>query len=123
MPVTKSILIVDDDIFILDVLAKAFRFHGYKVFMAENGVVGLDIFNKEQIDIVLTDIRMPGLSGKELAIFIRKESPQTKVAVMTGGDGEIGSNLIKDGTADHFFLKPFTLSHVCKTLSSAGHAG
>ena len=123
MPVTKSILIVDDDTFILDVLAKAFRFHGYKVFTAENGTVGLDIFDKEQIDIVLTDIRMPGLSGEELATLIRKASPHTKVAIMTGGDGEIGSNLIKDGTADHLFLKPFTLYHVCKTLSSAGPVG
>lgn len=120
MPVNKTILIIDDDTSILDVLAIAFRLQGYKVFTAENGTAGLDIFDKEKIDIVLTDIRMPGLSGEELATRIRKESPHTKLAMMTGGDSEIGSNLIKTGTADHFFLKPFSLRHVCKTLSSAG---
>ncbi len=123
MPVAKSILIVDDDTFILDVLATAFRLYGHRVFTAENGNDGLGIFDKEKIDIVLTDIRMPGLSGEELATHIRRASPHTKVAVMTGGDGEIGSNLMKEGIADHFFLKPFALYHVCKTLSSAGHAG
>ena len=121
MPVTKSILIVDDDKIVLDMLAEAFRFKGYKVFTAEDGNAGLKIFDTEQIDIVLTDIRMPGLSGEALATRIRKKSPYTKVAVMTGGDGEIGSNLIKNGTADHFFQKPFALYHVYNILSSDSH--
>jgi DNA-binding response OmpR family regulator len=118
MPITKSILIVDDDNVILDVLTQAFRLQGYTVYTAKNGLDGLSTFKKEHADIVLTDIRMPGLSGDELATRIRRDSPRTKLAVMTGGDGEIGSKLFKDGTADHFFLKPFTLSHVCRTLTT-----
>ena len=117
MTVTKSILIIDDEDLILDLLTQAFSLQGYTVYTAKNGMDGLRTFKKEQADIVLTDIKMPDLSGCELITHIRKESPHTKVAVMTGGNDEIVSNLIKEGKADHFFQKPFNLSHVCKTLS------
>ena len=117
MAVTKSILIIDDEDLILNLLTQAFSLNGYKVFTAKNGIDGLRTFRKERADIVLTDIKMPDLSGYELITHIRKESPHTKVALMTGGDDEIVSDLIKEGKADHFFQKPFNLSYLCKTLS------
>jgi len=114
---SKSILIVDDDKVILDVLARGFKHHGLKVFQAENAVDGLNLFLKECPDIVLTDIRMPGdFDGAELARRIREQSPETTIAVITGGDGEIGGILLKNGIADHFFTKPCSINHICKTL-------
>jgi DNA-binding response OmpR family regulator len=114
---SKSILIVDDDKVILDVLARGFKHHGLKVFQAENAVDGLNLFLKECPDIVLTDIRMPGdFDGAELARRIREQSPGTTIAVITGGDGEIGGILLKNGIADYFFTKPCSINHICKTL-------
>lgn len=112
----QSILIVDDNDIILDLLAEGFEMVGLHVFKAENGLDGWNLFNREEIDIVLTDIRMPYLNGLELSHLIRNVSPNTTIALITGGDGEIAAKLVKDGTADYFFTKPFDLNFVCRSL-------
>jgi two-component system capsular synthesis sensor histidine kinase RcsC len=114
----RSILIVDDDEMILELLTGALKIYGFKVFTAGDGVEGLRIFDNECIDIVLTDIEMPGLNGVELAAHIQNRSPNTKIIVMTGGYEDVGNKLVEDGTADHCFLKPFSISNLCKTLTA-----
>jgi len=111
---TQSILIVDDDEMILDLLSKVFKMYGLNVFKAENGLEGWNLFKKERIDIVFTDICMPGIDGFELSKRVRNQSPDTKIAVMTGGDDDIATELLNDGTANHLFRKPFDISSVCK---------
>ena len=114
---TQSILIVDDDKMILDLLSEVFtKMYDLKVFKADNGLDGLDIFEKERIDIVLTDLCMPGIDGIELSKRIRNQSPDAKIAVMTGGDADIAKELLNDGTANFLFMKPFSVSSVCKSL-------
>ena len=116
---TQSILIVDDDKMILDLLSEVFtKMYDLKVFKADNGLDGLDIFEKERIDIVLTDLCMPGIDGIELSKRIRNQSPDTKIAVMTGGDADIAKELLNDGTVNFLFLKPFSVTSVCKSLIS-----
>ena len=112
---TLSILIVDDDELILKVLALGFEKCGLKVFKAESGYDAWNLFNNEQISLVLTDIYMPGLDGKELSRRIRNMLPLTKIALMTGGeiDEEI-KELLRVGTVDYFFLKPFNINNVCE---------
>ena len=113
---SQSILIVDDDGLIVDLLTQAFERCGLKVFKAENGLDAWNLFNSEQIDFVLTDIQMPGLNGKELSRRIRNQSPCTKIAVMTGGKIDVATELLKDRTVNYFFLKPFDLNNICKSL-------
>ena len=115
----KSILIVEDDEIILDLLAKGFEMFGLNVFKAGNGLEGWNLFNREQIDIVLTDIRMPEIDGSELSRRIRNMSPNITIAIITGGDADVAVKLVKEGTADYFFMKPFDLKHVCKSLIAA----
>jgi len=113
----QSILIVDDDKMILDLLFEVFtKMYDLKVFKAENGLDGWDILDKERIDIVLTDICMPGMDGIELSKRIRNQSPDTKIALMTGGDADIAKELLNDGTANFLFMKPFSVSSVCRSL-------
>jgi two-component system, NtrC family, response regulator AtoC len=114
---TQSILIVDDDKNILELLAEGFKLCGFNVIKAQDGLVAWQHFKNEPIDIVLTDIRMPGLNGIELSSRIRNHSPHTIIAVMTGGDADIGKRILNDGLADYFFTKPFAISSVCKILS------
>jgi DNA-binding response OmpR family regulator len=112
----QSILIVDDDEMILEILSKGFEMHGLKVYKAENGLDGWKLFKNKPVEIVLTDIQMPGLDGKELSRRIRNSSPHTKIAVMTGDDANIAKELLNDGTATYLFKKPFAISYVCKSL-------
>lgn len=117
---TKSILIVDDSDIMLDVLSKAFERSGLKVFMACNGLDGWDLFVSEHIDIVLADIRMPGIDGIELSRRIRDASHDTVIALMTGGPTGPAKDLLRDGIVDHLFIKPFPLTLVCKSLIAKG---
>ena len=119
---SKSILIVDDDRIIVDVLSIMFKKYGFIVYKAEDGLEAWNIFNNENIDIVLTDIRMPGLDGRELSCRIRNQSPYTKIVVMTGEESDVGSELLNDGTADYFFLKPFDIKNVCKIFMAEVNA-
>lgn len=113
----QSILIVDDDEDILELLAEGFKLYGFNVIKTQDGLGAWQHFKSESIDIVLTDIRMPGLNGIELSSRIRNHSPHAIIAVMTGGDPYIGKRLLNDGIADYFFTKPFAISSACKTLS------
>ena len=114
----KSILIVEDDEMLLNLLMDAFEMYGLNAYRADNGFDGLDIFHKNHPDIVLTDIRMPGLNGLKLSRQIRNTSSNTIIALMTGGSADLAEELLKDGTVNHLFIKPFPLSLVCKTLSA-----
>jgi len=110
---SKSILIVDDDEIIREVLSHGFLRFDFKVFTAENATDAWIIFNSEHIDFVVTDIWMPGLNGMDLSRRIKIKSPFTKIALMTGGETEGVQELIDDGTVDHFFWKPFDIQNIC----------
>ena len=119
---SKSILVVDDDPIIVELLAVIFKKYGFIVFSAEDGLEAWNIFKNENIDMVLTDIRMPGLDGRELSYRIREQSPITKIAVMTGEESDVGTELLNDGTADYFFLKPFDIKNVCEVFMAEDNA-
>lgn len=112
----QSILIVDDDEMILDILSKGFEMYGLNVVKADNGLDGWELFKNKPVKIVLTDISMPGLDGIELSRRIRNASPNTTIALMTGGDAYIAKELLNDRTAKYLFTKPFAKSDVCKPL-------
>ena len=119
---SKSILIVDDDRLIVELFSIVFKKYGFNVFKAGNGLDAWKIFNNENIDAVLTDIRMPGLNGIELSNRIRNHSPFTKIAVMTGEESGATTGLLNDGTADYFFLKPFDIKNVCEIFMTGVNA-
>jgi DNA-binding NtrC family response regulator len=113
---TKSVLIVDDDQMIIELLALVFEKFGLKVFNAKNSFDAWNLYNNEKIDLVLTDIQIPTMDGKELSRRIRNNSAHTKIAVMTGGESDKATELLKDGTVDFFFPKFFNVDNICRIL-------
>jgi DNA-binding NtrC family response regulator len=59
---------------------------------------------------------MPLMDGKELSKRIRNQSTKTKIAVMTGGETDLASELIQNGIADYFFPKPFDIKSICRVF-------
>lgn len=114
----KSVLIVDDDTMIIELLSLGFETFGFKVFTATNGLDAWNLFQSEHIDVILTDYQMPGMNGKELSKRIRNKSPSAKIGVMTGGAADPALELLKCGTVDYFFPKPFNLKTVCSILTA-----
>lgn len=113
----KKILIVDDNEMILDLLAREFEALGFEVFKAKNGFDALDLFKNKQTELVLTDIQMPGMDGKTLSRRIRNQSKTTTIVAMSGGDSDTGLNLLKEGTVNYFFQKPFNVENIYRLFA------
>jgi len=101
-----TILLADDEAGIRKVLGICLADSGYRVLTAEDGLEALDVFRRHKPEIVLTDIKMPGMDGIELLRKIKQESPDTEVIMITGhGDMELAICSLKHEATD-FVTKP-----------------
>lgn len=101
-----NILLVDDDPSALQAVGNLLRAEGFHVHEADDGASGLKILEENPIDLVITDERMPDLTGIELLRSLRQTNPLIPVIFLTGyGTVELAVQAMKDG-AYHFFEKP-----------------
>jgi DNA-binding NtrC family response regulator len=101
-----KILIVDDEKNIRDGLAELFKMEGYEIETAADGDAAYSRLQKGDIDLVLTDLRMPGITGEELLQRIKLETPGVPVIILTGhGTVKEAVQAMKDGAWD-FLTKP-----------------
>lgn len=115
-----SILIVDDEKEILENLRRHFELEGIKVHIAGNGDEAIRIQREKLCPVVLTDIRMPGMSGSDLVLEIKKIHPTCIVFAMTGYGTLMGMvECLGNGAADYFF-KPF--EHTSEIVSQVKEA-
>jgi signal transduction histidine kinase len=102
-----TILVVDDESVIRDLCVQALK--GYRVFQAGNCHDALRVYEKESIDLVLTDVMMPGGSGLDLLRQIKEVDPNATVIIMTGfSEKDVILGALKDG-ADDFISKPLNM--------------
>ncbi len=102
----NKILLIDDEADILRVLSMTLRADGYQVVTADNGEDGLALFNQESPDIVLTDIKMPGMDGIEVLKQVKAISDEAEVIIVTGhGDIDSAIEALQLGASD-FINKP-----------------
>ncbi len=105
-PFRTNVLIIDDDRIILDSLGEYLRLEGYEVVPASSGKDALKMLDRQPIDLVLTDVNIPGGNGFELLHVVRKRFPETVVIMMTGyGTIESAVEAIKMGAFD-YLTKP-----------------
>ena len=81
---TNTIVAVDDEKVIREALSRHFRFLGYTVRTASSGEEALAILAAEKADVLISDIRMPGMSGVDLLKAVKREYPMTHVIMITG---------------------------------------
>ncbi len=114
-----KILIIDDEKNIREGLATALEMDGYNTVVAENGEKGLECVNKGDIDLVITDLRMPGISGEEVLQKITSEIPGLPVIVLTGhGSIDSAVSAMHSGAYD-FLTKPLNLEHLSLVVKRA----
>jgi DNA-binding NtrC family response regulator len=116
----KKILIVDDELLIRDLLYDCFSSHDYQIRMAESGEKALDILDKENIDCIVTDLKMPDMDGLEL---VEKANEATErsipVIIMTGFPSlESAIEAIRKRVYD-YFVKPFNTNRVLDAVKRA----
>jgi len=107
-PPKQRILAVDDSVDTLEVLRRNLTVHGFQVLTAPNVPEALRILEREPVDVVITDLKMPGPSGLELVRHIRDNFDSTEVLMITGYPTVEGAvDAVKSGAND-FLAKPFT---------------
>jgi signal transduction histidine kinase len=103
---SDEILLVDDEAGLRKVLGLSLEDRGYSVTTAASGTEALDVFSRRHPDIVLTDIKMPGMDGIDLLKAIKAEDPDTEIIMITGhGDIELAIKSLKFDATD-FITKP-----------------
>ena len=114
-----TILTIDDEENIRNGLADNFELEGYEVKKAASGKEGLALIAKGGIDLVITDLRMDGISGEEVVRRVTTENPGIPIIVLTGhGSIEDATKAIKSGAYD-FLTKPLDLDHLNLIVKNA----
>ncbi|MEP6781461.1 MAG: PAS domain S-box protein [Gemmatimonadaceae bacterium] len=113
---TETVLVVEDEDGVRELVRRLLTQQGYTVLMATNADEALEVFRREPIDALLTDVVMPGGSGPELARSLRQERPDLKVIYMSGytEDAIVHRGVI--GADIDFLHKPFTAASLGRKL-------
>ena len=107
-----TLLIIDDEKNIREGLAANFEMEDYNVKTASNGADGLKLIEKGDIDLVITDLRMPGISGEQVLAKVTAETPGIPVIILTGhGSIDSAVDAMRHGAYD-FLTKPLNLDQL-----------
>ena len=113
----KTILIIEDEIAIQNILAEPLRACGYEVVTASDGLEGINTFHTHHIDLILLDIMLPKINGYAVCEMIRQEA-QTPIILLTALDTEADQIKGFDLLADDYITKPFSIKLVLKRVEA-----
>ena len=106
---SETLLIIDDEATQREALAGYLRKRGFQVHVADSGSAGLAVLDKEVIDLILTDFRMPGMDGMAVLEAARQRNPDTEVVLVTAYGSVTGAvDAMREG-AFHYLEKPVDL--------------
>jgi hypothetical protein len=116
----ETILIVDDELAIREVAKAVLSKSGYKVLAADDGPAALALFmqRSKKIDVVLTDLVMPVMSGLVLARTLRKMDAKAKIIVSSARDSDYSPNELKEIGVQQSLTKPYTRETLLRTIGS-----
>src|SRR5215510_160286 len=122
-PNATTVLIVDDEPSNVASLEKIFQREGMRVLTADNAKAALDLARAHRVQVVLTDLMMPGVSGIELLRALKQASPDTEVVMMTAyGTVETAVQAMREGAYD-FVEKPLKRMTIVKSVRKAAERG
>lgn len=111
-----SVLVVDDEPLIVLLIKDFLEMEGYTVFDAATGDMGLKVFKEKRPDIVITDVKMPGMDGTQLKTLIKEIDSRVKIIMMSGHIEAVDMYSASD---DIFLKKPFNLKDLITAIESA----
>ncbi len=118
-PVQATVMVVDDEDRIRRILAIQLQKAGYNVVSIGDGQEAMELLNKVDIDVVISDIRMPGITGDQILRYIKTNSPSIPVVMLTGVvDVETAVNIMRSGAYD-YLVKPVKKDELLITIHRA----
>ncbi len=116
---TNNLLVVDDDPYVLESISSLLREFGYQVHTCQNATDAFDKVKKLTLDVVLTDIKMPNVTGIELLQHIHAYNPQIPVILLTAfAELDVAVDAIKRGAFD-FITKPYNPEYLLHAVEKA----
>ncbi len=106
------ILVVDDDENIREILKDLLMMSGHQVSLSSNGEEALEIFFKQELDLIITDLGMPGISGWEVNRRIKENQPEKPVVIISGWGAQLSEDEVKASKVDFVIPKPFSLEQM-----------
>ncbi len=108
----NTILVIDDESAIRTAVRDILEDERYRVFLAEDGIVGLGILETERVDLVILDVRLPRMGGMDVLREIRRRKPETEVLVVSGhGSIDMAVQAVRLGAFD-FIEKPLSIDRL-----------
>ncbi|WP_193170333.1 hybrid sensor histidine kinase/response regulator [Nisaea nitritireducens] len=119
----ETIMLVEDEDPVRLFGARALRNKGYKVIEARNGEAALQLLSdkSEEIDLLITDVVMPGMDGPTLVRKVREDRPDLRVICISGYSEDALRQRIEEDTNIHFLPKPFSLKQLAGTVKDVLH--
>jgi len=108
MSAQRKVLVVDDDPVVGESFNRVLSGKGYAVITAENGQEALAKLESEQYDVVFTDLRMPGMTGLEVAERVKARQPWTPVVIVTGYGSQRSEERARAAGVSDFLHKPLS---------------
>jgi DNA-binding NtrC family response regulator len=119
MPSRIKLLIVDDETRFLDTLARRLGLRDFEVTPVANGKAALLAAEREEFDLALVDLKMPGMSGEEVLTELKRAHPLLEVVILTG-HGSVDSAVYCTKTGSHSYLqKPCSTEELLDVLKDA----
>lgn len=116
----ETVLFVDDEKMILESVDGLFIDHDIRILTAASADEALNIFEKEEVAVIVSDYSMPGMKGIELLTKVKERSPDTLKILMTAhADLGIAVDAINEGEVFRFIMKPWNVQHMISTVHEA----
>ncbi len=114
-----SVLIVDDERSMRDFLKILLEKEGHEVTTASSGASALDALDKHTVDVIVSDIRMPGMTGIELLETVKEHSPEMPIILITAFASPDDAVLAMKNGAFDYISKPFNVDEIKSVIESA----
>jgi CheY-like chemotaxis protein len=108
----KTILVADDEEIIRNYVSRALSGRGYAVKTAADGAAAIEMARQENFDLLICDLKMPGLRGEKVVKAILALRPATRVIVITGSVSEISETIVPGLKVEGFLVKPFGIDEI-----------
>lgn len=115
----NTILVVDDEHDVLEMIEVGLGLDGYRVLLAESGEEAVAVLSRHQVDLVISDFRMPGMNGVETIARLRELAPRIPVIVVTGYLAPATVDECMDLGQVRLLRKPFPFKNLTQAVRAA----
>lgn len=116
MSKSLNILLVDDEDHLQEVLGLLLELDGHKVSTAFSGQEAIEKSKDKHFDLVITDLKMPGMSGMEVVKAFRENNPDTKIIMITGYPSEETEKEARELGVSNYIAKPFHMTRMREVI-------